>query len=98
MNLNIENLVRSGVVLVVGLPIALGVTSALGTADRLTTLAEREVDRTSITSNIKDSLTKPCVGYMLSKTDSKLERTSQNEIDDILGGESNHIEVCKWVL
>ena len=100
MNLNIENLVRSGVVLVVGLPVALGVTSALGTADRLTTLAETAaVNRvTEESNNLKATLVEPCLRYVVSKADSKLERTAQNDIDDVLGGEVNHGEVCKWVL
>ena len=100
MNLNIENLVRSGVVLVVGLPVALGMTSALGTADRLTTLAETAaVNRVSEeTDNLKSSLVEPCLRYVVSKTDSKLERVAKNDIDDVLNGEVNHGEVCKWVL
>jgi len=100
MNLNIENLVRSGVVLVVGLPVALGITSALGTADRLTTLAETAaVDRVAEeSSNLKSNLVEPCLRYVVSKADSKLERTAQNDIDEVLGGEVNHGEVCKWVL
>ena len=100
MNLNIENLVRSGVVLVVGLPVALGVTSALGTADRLTTMAETAaVNRVTEESNkLKSTLVEPCLRYVVSKADSKLERTAQNDIDDVLGGEVNHGEVCKWVL
>ena len=100
MNLNIENLVRSGVVLAVGLPLALGMTSALGTADRLTTLAETAaVNRVSEESdNLKSTLVEPCLRYVVSKADSKLERVAKNDIDDVLGGEVNHGEVCKWVL
>ena len=100
MNLNIENIVRSGVVLVVGLPVALGITSALGTADRLTTLAETAaVNRVAEeTASLKSTLVEPCLRYVVSKADSKLERTAQNDIDDVLGGEVNHGEVCKWVL
>ena len=97
-NLNIENLFRSCVVLAVGLPIAFGLTSALGTADRLTTLAEKEVEKTSLADSLKEKLTEPCLGYALSKPDSKLERTSKNDIDEILGGEVNHRDVCNWVL
>lgn len=101
MNLNIENLVRSGVVLVVGLPVALGVTSALGTADRLTTLAEQAaVDAPGIvaTNDLKARLAEPCIRFVVSKPDSKLEREAKNDIDDVVGGEVMHGEVCKWVL
>ena len=100
MNLNIENLVRSGVVLVVGLPVALGVTSALGTADRLTTLAEdAAVNRVAEETNtLKGKLAEPCLRYVVSKADSKLEREAKNDIDEAVGGAVNYGEVCKWVL
>jgi hypothetical protein len=91
MTLNIENLVRSGVVLAVCLPLTIGVTSKVTERPEVT-----EVDK--VTNEFKAQLVRPCVGYMVSKNDSKLERTSQNEIDDILGGEVNHKGVCDWVL
>ena len=91
MTLNIENLVRSGVVLAVCLPLTIGVTAKV--------LERPEVsEQDRVTTELKAELTRPCVGYMVSKNDSKLERTSQNEIDDILGGEVNHKGVCEWVL
>ncbi len=91
MSLNIENLVRSGVILAVCLPLTIGVTA------KVTERAEvSEKDR--VTNEVKASLVRPCIGYMTSKNDSKLERTSQNEIDDVLGGEVNHKGVCEWVL
>ena len=99
MNLNIENLVRSGVVLVVGLPIALGVNSALGTADRLTTIAEAAAVtpvKEGIIANVKGQLAEPCIDYLVSKVDSKLERSAKDRIEDVLGGEVSHKEVCKW--
>jgi hypothetical protein len=98
MNLNIENLVRSVVLLVVGLPVALGVA---GTADRLTSLAEEAAASSvvdSATEEHKATLTEPCLRYVVSKADSKLERDAKNDIDDALGGAVMHGEVCKWVL
>ena len=101
MNFNVENLVRSAVVLVVGLPLTLGMNSALGTADRLTTLAEEaavENQADATVRNLKGQLTEPCIDFMVSKVDSKLERQAKNEIDDILGGEVAHKSICDWVL
>jgi len=101
MNLNVESLVRSGVVLVIGLPLALGVNSALGTASRLTAIAETSSVPSvtdSVTNDIKGSVTESCVKFLVSKNDSKLEREAKNEIDDTLGGEVNHSAVCKWAL
>jgi len=97
MALNVENLVRSGVVLAVGLPLTLTVGSLVNTtADlaRNSTPSESEV----VQQGLKDTLTVPCLKYLVTETDSKLERTAKNEIDDILGGEVSHGAVCKWVL
>ena len=99
--MNIENLVRSGVVLLVGLPVSLGFMSALGTADRLTTLAEEAAAKNAVvaqTDTLKAKLAEPCLRYVVSKADSKLEREAKNDIDEAVGGAVNYGEVCKWVL
>ena len=87
--MNIENLVRSGVVLVLGLPLTVGVL--------INALPEKN-ESTQTQNRIKASLTESCVKYLVSKNDSKLERESKNQIDEILGGEVNYVETCKWVL
>ena len=97
MNLNIENLVRSGVVLVVGLPVALSLGG-------LTSSFTRAVDQASsnptasATESLKADLAAPCVRYMLSKNDSKLEREAKTDIDDVLGGAVDYSATCNWVL
>ena len=89
MNLNIENLVRSGVVLVLGLPLTGAVL--------LNAMPEKN-ESVLVQNRIKGELTEACVKYLVSKVDSKLEREAKDEIDDTLGGEVNYKEVCKWVL
>ena len=91
MNLNIENLVRSVVVLVVTLPVTVAATVALGERPEPNVALETQ-------NRIKAELTEPCLKYAVSKIDSKLEREAKNDIDDVLGGETNHKEVCKWAL
>ena len=91
MNLNVENLVRSAVVLVVALPIT--VASALSLTDR-----PRENKSLLSQADLKAELTVPCLRYALSKADSKLEREAKNAVDEVLGGEVNYQEACKWVL
>ena len=97
MNLNVENLVRSAVVVAVGLPVALSLANLTGTASRL---AEQSLtDPTSeVTASLKSELAGPCVRYMLSKADSKLEREAKNDIEEVVGGPVNYTETCKWVL
>ena len=87
--MNIENLVRSGVALVIGLPVTAGVLiSALPEKDKVA----------EATSDLKAELIEPCIKYVVSKVDSKLEREAKDELDEALGGEVNYKEVCKWVL
>ena len=97
MTLNVENLVRSGVVLAVGLPLTLTVGSLVNTTADLargTTPTASVVEQQAL----KDELTLPCLKYLVSKEDSKLERAAKTEIDDVLGGEVSYSAVCKWVL
>ena len=94
---NIENLVRSGVLVVVGLPLALSPGGLTGAVTR--TLEQSTADPTSsATTTLKEELAAPCLRYMLSKNDSKLEREAKNDIDEVMGGEVSYIETCKWVL
>ena len=97
MNVNIENLVRSGVVLVVGLPLALSLGSLVNTTADLARSGKPTNGELS-QRTIKDKLAVPCVKFLLSKNDSKMERAAKNQIDEILGGEVNYGAVCKWAL
>lgn len=97
MNLNIENLVRSAAVVVVGLPIALSVTNLSSVTTRL--VEQNLGDPTSdVVSTLKSNLAEPCTRYMISKNDSKLEREAIVDIEEIVGGTVNTRETCNWVL
>ena len=91
MELNVNQLVRSGVILVLGLPLSLGVLQGVKYASQTSEVSKA-------TAQVKGELTKPCIRYMTSKSDSKLEREAKNEIDEVLGGEVVHGDTCKWVL
>ena len=94
-HVHICNLVRSGVVLIVGLPIAL---SLGGLTSTFTRVIEQNASNptASATDNLKSKLAEPCVRYMLSKNDSKLERDAMNDIDDIMGGAVDYSNTCNW--
>jgi len=98
MNLNIENLVRSGVVLAVGLPVALSLSNLSSVTTQLVSQSLASDPTREATDTVKKELAGPCVRYLLSKNDSKLEREAQNDIEDIVGGPVNHRETCNWVL
>ena len=90
MDLNFNQLVRSGVVLVIGLPISLGVA--------LNALPEAESKATKIQDRTKAELTETCLNYAFSGRNTKAERNAKDEIDERFGDNSNYSEVCKWVL
>jgi len=94
---NVENLVRSGVVLAVGLPLALSLGGLTGALTR--TLEQQAASPTSSATNVlKEKLAAPCLRYMLSKDDSKLEREAKTDIDDVMGGAVDYSNTCNWVL
>ena len=91
MNLNVENLVRSAVLLVVGLPITVGVAAS---AFKNNTSA---VD--TAVSNAKAELVDVCLDYAISKPDSRLERDAKDTIDKQLGSDgADYKALCNWVL
>jgi len=83
--------------MVVGLPLALSISNLSGVT---TQLVEQSIsDPTSeATNTVKEKLAEPCIRYMLSKNDSKLEREAKNDIEEIIGGPVSYRETCNWVL
>ena len=92
MSLDLNNVIRSAAIVVVGLPLsgALAVSVVAG-------LPEGESRAVATQNAIKADLTEACLDYAYSKGDSKLEREAKNAIDDYFGGEVNHGGVCKFV-
>ena len=96
MSFNVENLVRSAVVLVVGLPLTLSVTNLANTTSQLA--ASGLTPASKAQNGVKAELAEPCLRYMLSKADSKLEREAKTDIDEVFGGEVEYGATCKWAL
>ena len=92
--MNIENLVRSGVVLAIGLPVALSLNGLVGNTSALLSQSKQQ----SVSEELKGELTKDCLVYAMTEVDSKLERQSIDNIDEIFGGEVDYDEVCSWAL
>ena len=87
MELNINQLVRSAVVLVIGLPVSLAI---LAQAPEKTETTELEA--------LKTELGLPCLKFAMTNSGSKGEREAKDAIDEIVGNEVNYREACKWVL
>ena len=86
MNLNVESLVRSAVVLVVGLPLTFSLAGL-----------SRSVEG-QVSDSFKAELKQPCLQWGYSKNESKLERNAANRIDEIMGGEVSYSDLCQYVL
>tara|TARA_B100001093_G_scaffold505931_1_gene564047 strand:- start:1700 stop:1996 length:297 start_codon:yes stop_codon:yes gene_type:complete len=98
MSINIDSIVRSVAIIAVGLPITLSITNLTNTA---TLLAESGLKRTpyAITiEELEEVLTRPCIDYFISKSDSKLERKAKNTIDDTLGDGAQYKALCDFIL
>ena len=96
MAFNVENMVRSAVVMVVGLPLTLSVTNLANTTSQLASSGLTESSK--VQNQVKEELAEPCLRFMLSKADSKVERGAKNDIDAVFGGEVDYGSTCKWAL
>jgi len=105
MNFDINNLVRTvvigGAALVVGIPLAnlSNQTSKLVSATAAGVELAAKPDKSDEAWNkLKAELTLPCIKFLLSKEDTKLERESKTQIEGILGGDVDFITTCKAVV
>lgn len=102
MDLNVSSIVRSVALAAVGLPVALSFSGTLGSVSEAISASVADTvtgaEVTKVQNDVRSDLAKPCLSYLLSKNDSKLERQSKDELDEYFGGNVNHGEVCKWVI
>ena len=96
LNVNVASLVRSGVILVIGVPAVLGLGNVLNTAAQSTKNAERPDVRQLVIESYQGRAAEACVKFLVAKQDSKMEREAKTELDDVFGGEVNYKEVCNW--
>ena len=98
MNLDINHLVRSAAIAAVGLPLALSTSGLINTtasvAEAGSERALRETRVKQVYNEYGDQLAEACIGWAVSKVDSKLERESKTAIDDVFGGEVDYSKVC----
>ena len=99
MNFDINHLVRSGAIALVGLPLALSTSGLINTTSSLAEASSdralRETETQRVYTKYGDQLAEACIGWAVSKVDSKLERESKNTIDEVFGGEVDYGKVCK---
>ena len=94
MNFDVNHLVRSAAIAAIGVPLALSTSGLINTT---TTLAAGTSEQTGVQETYEkygDLLAEPCIGWAISKVDSKLEREAKTAIDEVFGGEVNYTQVC----
>ena len=98
MNFDVNHLVRSAAIAAVGLPLALSTSGLINTTASVTEAGServlRETETQRVYSKYGDLRAEACVGWAVSKVDSKRERESKNTIDEVIGGEVNYKAVC----
>jgi hypothetical protein len=94
MNIDINNIVRSAALVIVGLPLALSSSSLINSAASAARNAQGSAAVLEVRQEYASKIAKACYGYALSKDDSKLERESKTAIDEVFGGEVNYQQVC----
>lgn len=98
MNLDVNHLVRSAAIALVGLPLAFSTSGLINvTADAASRTTDRALEQSEVDQVIEDygaKLAKACIGWAVSKADTKLEREAKNTIDEVMGGEVNYGKVC----
>ena len=94
MNFDINHLVRSAAIAAVGLPLALSTSGLINTTSTAAEKATTETGVQQTYAKYGDDLAEACIGWAVSKPDSKLERESKTAIDEVFGGEVDYGKVC----
>ena len=98
MEFNLNNIVRSVAIVVVGLPMTLGINGLTNATTKAITASVEVSAQTAEYDSLRAKLTGPCLKYLFSKVDSTLERNSKNTIDEAFGGQVDYKGVCNWVV
>ena len=98
MNSDITNIVRSVVFLGCALPLTIALANRVGVG---TEVARQELltsPAEQVIIDLKNDLTKVCIDYKLSKSDSTVERKAKTAIDEAFDGEVLYNTTCNFVL
>ena len=94
MNFDVNHLVRSVAIAGVGLPLAFSASNLLDSTASVAALATQQNAVQEVYAEYGEKLVRACIGYATSKVDTKLERESKNQIDEVMGGEVDYRAVC----
>ena len=98
MNSDITNIVRSVVFLGCALPLTISLAGRVNVGTEVARQQLTVSPSDQVLIDLKNDLTKVCIDYKLSKADTKLERQSKNDIDEVFDGEVLYNATCNYVL
>lgn len=97
--MKLESVIRTVGIVLVTLPISWALTSAITTSAHISLVeAESTNAKDKVVNDLKGKLTLPCLKYVMSTDRSQLEKDSKKEIDEVLGGDVNYAETCRYIL
>jgi hypothetical protein len=94
MNIDVNHLVRSAAIAAVGIPLAISTSGLINITAQAAGQATEKTGKDVVYAEYTDKLAKACIGWAVSKVDTKLERESKNQIDEVMGGEVDYSKVC----
>ena len=92
MNLDINHLVRSAAIAAV--PSSCSFYEWINPPPAVAEASSEESRVQQVYNEYGDQLAEACIGWAVSKVDTKLERESKNTIDEVFGGEVDYAKVC----
>ena len=98
MKTNIAHIFRSASLAIIGLPIALSTSGLIETSKQLMQQSLNDRPINIVEEQLETALVRPCIDFYVSKVDSKVEREAKNQIDEIMGGETNYTTLCEYIL
>ena len=94
MNFDINHIIRSAALVLVGAPLALSTSNLINTTSTVAVQSTERTGAEQVKLEYNEKLSKACFAWALSKVDSKLEREAKNEIDEVFGGEVDYKKTC----
>ena len=94
-DVNVASLVRSGVVLILGAPVVLGLGANFDSIADATNRTGPS-DRDNTVAAVQSDIARDCINFVVSKEDTKMERDAKNALDEYFGGEVDYKGVCEW--
>tara|TARA_R110000868_G_scaffold4995_1_gene30955 strand:- start:360 stop:659 length:300 start_codon:yes stop_codon:yes gene_type:complete len=98
MNSDITNIVRSVAFLGCALPLTIALAGRVNVGTEVARQQLKVSPAEQVIIDLKNDLTKACIDYKLSKVDTKVERQSKNDIDEVFNGEVLYNNTCNYIL